>query len=53
MGKLHNRAADCEYLEYDQRLTEKFIHGLDNEVMIGEILRDLTVLKDINEANSD
>ena len=26
---------------------------LDNEIMMGEILRELTALKDINDANSD
>ena len=53
MGRLHTEAADCEYHEYNQRLTEQFTYGLDDEVMIGEILRELTTLKDINEATSD
>ena len=49
MDRLHTKAVDCEY---DQRLTEQFIHGLDDKVMTGEIMRELTVLKDINEATS-
>ena len=43
------KASDCEYHDYDQRLKEQNIHGLDNEDMIGEILRELTALEDINE----
>ena len=49
MGRLHTKAADCEYHEYDRWLTEQFIHGLDDEVMIGEIVRVLMALKDTNE----
>ena len=39
MGRLHTKAIDCEYHEYDQRLREKFINRLDDEVMIGKRLR--------------
>ena len=53
MDRFHTKASDCEYHEYDQRLIEQFIHWLDNEVMEGEILRELTALKDINEATSN
>ena len=49
---MHTKTADCEYHEYDRRLTEQFITGLDNEVMIGEIIWELTALKDISEAIS-
>ena len=47
MGRLCTNVADCEYHECNQRLTEQFIHRLDERVMIGEILRELSVLKDI------
>ena len=47
MGRLHIKGKDCEYHVYDSRLTENFIHRLDDEVMIGKILRDLIALKDI------
>ena len=35
MGRLHTKVADCEYKEYDRRLTEQVINGLDNVDMIG------------------
>ena len=41
-GQIAYKASDTEYNEYDQRLTEQFNHGLDNEVMIGGILGELT-----------
>ena len=53
MGRLHTKAVDCEYYDYDGRLTKQCVHGLDDEVILGQIFRELTVLKDINEANSD
>ena len=53
MGILHTKASECEYHEYNQRLKEQFIHGIDDEVMIGEILRGLIALTDINESTSD
>ena len=34
-------------------LKEEFIHKLDRGVMMGEILRELKVLKDVNAASSN
>ena len=53
MGRFHTKITDCEYREYDRRLTEQFIHVLDDGVIIGEILRKLKALEDIIEATSD
>ena len=53
MGRLCTKAADYEDHECNQRLTEQFIHGLDDEVKIGKVLREFIMLKDINEATSD
>ena len=39
MGRLQTKAADSDYNEYDRRVTEQFIHGLDDEIMISGILR--------------
>ena len=39
------KASDCKYHEYT--------NGLDDVVMIGKILRELTAIKDINEATRD
>ena len=44
------KAADCEYKEYDRR---QFIHGLDDDVIIEEITRELTASKDACEVTSD
>ena len=30
-------------------LTEQFMHGLDNKVMIGEVIRGLTTINDASE----
>ena len=53
MNRLCTEAVDCEYKECNRRMTEQFINGLDDEVCIGEIIRELTALKDINEVTSD
>ena len=52
MGRLQTKATDCDYNEYDRRLTEQFINGLDND-MISEILREVLTLEDINHATSE
>ena len=53
MGKLYTKVSDYEYHEYDWRLTEQSILRLDDEVIIEEILRELTTLKDINDTTTD
>ena len=53
MDRLHKKASDFEYHQYNQGLIEQFFHWLDNKSMIGEILMALTALKDINEATSN
>ena len=52
MGRLY-KAADCEYHEYDQKLTAQIIHRIDIDVMTGKILWELLALKDVNEATSE
>ena len=47
------KAADCEYKEYNRRLTEKFIYSLDNEVIIEETIRELTASKETDEDTSE
>ena len=42
-----------DYNEYDRRLNYAFIHGLDDEGMISEILRKVSVLEDIDDATSE
>ena len=35
-------AVDCGYKEVDRQLKEEFIHGLDDKIMLDEIIRELT-----------
>ena len=35
-------AAECGYNEVDRQLKEQFIHGLNDKVMLDEIIRELT-----------
>ena len=51
-GQIVNKGWQTEYHKYDRQLTEQFFHGLHNKVIIGEILRKLTELEDIDDATS-
>ena len=42
MEHLCMAAAECGYKEIDQQRKEQFIHGLNNRVMLDEIIRELT-----------
>ena len=42
MGCLCMAAAECGYKEIDRQFKEQFIHGLNDKVMLGEIIRELT-----------
>ena len=42
MGRLSIAAAECSYREIDRQLKEQFIHGLNNKVMLDEVIRELT-----------
>ena len=53
MGKLCMKAVNFEYNEYYMRLIEQFINGLDAEVIIEEVIRELTILKDTSEVSSN
>ena len=53
MGRLQTKTAGCDYNEYDRKLTEKFIHGLDDEGIISKILREVSVLECIDVVSSE
>ena len=53
MDRLPTRAADCQCDECDRRHSVQFIHGLDNEGMIGEMLWEITALENIDDAAID
>ena len=42
MGWLWMAAAECGYKEVDRQLKEQFIHGLNDKIMLDEIIRELT-----------
>ena len=42
MRRLHVAAAECNYREIDRQLKEQFIHGLNDKVMLDEVIRELT-----------
>ena len=42
MGQLQMAAAECGYKEVDRQLKEQFIHGLNDKIMLDEIIRELT-----------
>ena len=41
------------YQEYDRRLKEQFINGVNNETIIARMINELTVLKDISGVSSE
>ena len=42
MGRLHMAAAECNYRELDRQLKEQFIHGLNDKLMLDEVILELT-----------
>ena len=41
MGHLPMAAAECGYKEIDRQLKEQFIHGLNDKIILNEIIREL------------
>ena len=41
MGRLWIAVVECNYKEVDRQLKEQFIHGLNDRVMLDEIVREL------------
>ena len=42
MGRLCEAVVECNYREIDQQLKEEFIHGLNDKIMLDEVIRELT-----------
>ena len=53
MGRLHVVAAECSYREVDQQLKEQFIHGLNDETMLDEVIRELTAKNSSEQTTSE
>ena len=52
MGKLHAKAVECDYKEYNRELKEQLIYGLDKEGMVSEVFREVSAVEDINDVTS-
>ena len=46
-------AAECNYREIDRQLKEQFIHGLNNKVMLDEMIREPTVKSNNEQTTSE
>ena len=44
---------DCNYRELDSQLVEQFIHGLNDKVMLDEIIRELTAITNDKHVTSE
>ena len=53
MGRLQIAVAECNYKEVDKQLKEQFIHGLNDRVMLDEIVRELMAKIAVNRLNSE
>ena len=42
MGRLRLAAVECNYMEIDRQLKEQFIHEINDNDMLTEIIRELT-----------
>ena len=53
MGRLQIAAVECNYKEVDRQLKEQFIHGLNDRVMLDEIVRELMAKNNSRQMNSE
>ena len=42
VGRLRTAGVECNYKEIDRQLKEQFIHGLNDDKMLAESIRELT-----------
>ena len=52
MGRLRTMAAECKYKELDRCLKEQFVNGLNDDVMMVEIIFELTSMLDTSSVTS-
>ena len=53
VARLWIAAVECNYKEVDRQLKEQFIHGLNDRVMLDEIVRELTTKNSSKQTNSE
>ena len=41
MGRLRTATVECKYKEVGRQLREQFIHGLNDDEMLAEVIREL------------
>ena len=42
MGRIRTAAVECKYKKVDRQLKEQFFHGLNDDEMLAEVIRELT-----------
>ena len=53
MGRLHVAVVECNYTEIDQQLKEQFLHGLNDKIMLDEVIRELTTKSNNEQTSSE
>ena len=53
MGRLWVVVAECNFRELDRQLKEQFIHGLNDQLMLDEIIRELTAKNNDEQVTSE
>ena len=53
MARLRVAVAECNYKELDCQLKEQFIHGLNNKMMLDEVIRELTTKGSNDQTTSE
>ena len=53
MGRLWTAAVECNYKEVDRQLKEQFIHGMNDRVLLDEIVRELMAKNNSEQINSE
>ena len=53
MGRLHIKAAECNYKEHDGHLKDQFINGINDEEIMQEIIKELMAKRNMSEIDSE
>ena len=53
MSKLRLAVVECNYREVDRQVKEQFVHGLNNNDMLTEIIRELSKAKESVDITSE
>ena len=53
MGRLCVMVVECNYRELDRQLKEQFIHGLNDKLMLDEVIRELTAKANDEQVTSE